>query len=157
MPELTQNFDDLYRIYSALFPHSDHVGATRAEFMKAVPKVPNVPGVYLVWRKSESRPLYIGSSGKCEKNLTLSGQTVRQRLFGSSTPYHFDAIAHVFRYGPTTTGVPPAGYTNAINLANIRISILATRKNIAPSALEHMLIQGYINQHHDLPEANQKI
>jgi hypothetical protein len=111
----------------------------------------------LVWRKSENHPLYIGSSGKIEKDLALSGQTVRQRLFGSSTPYHFDATAHVFRYGPTTSGVPPAGYTYAINLADICISTIATPNNIAPTVLEHLLIQGYINQHGDLPAANQKI
>jgi hypothetical protein len=111
----------------------------------------------LVWRKSENRPLYIGSSGKVEKGLALSGQKVRQRLFGSSTPYHFDTVARVFQYGPTTSGVPPAGYNHAINLADIRISIIATPNNIAPTTLEHLLIQGYINQHGDLPEANQKI
>ena len=78
-------------------------------------------------------------------------------MFGSSTPYHFDTTANQFKYGPTTAGVPPAGYHYSISLSEIEITCLAVYSPSAPTVLEHLLIQGFINQYHDLPEANQKI
>ncbi|MDO9558317.1 MAG: hypothetical protein Q7I89_01370 [Syntrophales bacterium] len=111
----------------------------------------------MIWKKGALSPIYIGSSGKIEKKLKLSGSSIRGRMFGSSTPYHFDATANQFKYGPTTPGVPPAGHHYAISLSEIEVTCLVVYSPSAPTVLEHLLIQGFINQYHDLPEANQKI
>jgi hypothetical protein len=177
MPELTQNFDDLYRIYSALFPHTNHTGANRDAIEKSVPAK---RGVYLIWRmptqqdghrsvgdrsaadnSSDKQLVYIGCSGKIQKKMVLGGRNVCERLFGASTwtPYLFDGKANLFRHGPgpKASNGRPAFYHESIPINEIEISVIATPSDIAPSALEHMLIQGYIKQRGDLPEVNQEI
>lgn len=152
---LEQGFDDLYNMYSAKFRTTDHSGATQKDLIKNLREtVPNVRGVYVV-RLDTGDPLYIGSSGKIEKGARLAGQKVWQRLANSTTPYHIDVGN--FRYGPTTSGVPPADYTDAIKLDRVRISVIETPPNIAPSVLEHLLLQGHFNQYGDLPPANRRI
>jgi hypothetical protein len=182
MPELTQNFDDLYRIYGAFFPHSHHTGANRATLEKSVPAK---RGVYLIWRTHapptqqggrhsiENRSaadnltdkqlqlIYIGCSGKIKKRMVLGAGNVHTRLFGAATwmPYLFDGKANLFRHdpGPKASNGRPSCYHKSIPISEIEISVIATPNKIAPSALEHLLIQGYINQHSDLPEVNQEI
>ena len=177
MPELNQKFDDLYRIYSASFPHSNHTGANRGAVERSVPAK---RGVYLIWRihaqqadrrsiENRSRAdnlnykqlIYIGCSGKIKKKKVLGAGNVRKRLFGPSTwtPYLFDGKTNLFRYDPGSKAPSgrPAIYHKCIPINEIEISVVATTNKIAPSALEHLLIQGYINQHSDLPKANQEI
>jgi hypothetical protein len=155
MCEINKNFDDLYKIYRSKFNPTEHAGKTRESLMKSMP---HKRGVYLIWKRSDDKHklLYIGSSGKIKKGNLPSGQDVRKRMFGSSTPYKFDST-DIFKYGPTTTGVPPARYKKSVRLSDIQIEVFATPTNVAPSVLEHLLIQGYVNQFKDLPEANQKI
>ena len=155
MPEIHDTFDALYKQYKKVFIHSTHSSHTRAGLMKSVPA--KTTGVYVIWKKGALSPIYIGSSGKIEKKLKPSGSSIRSRMLGSSTPYHFDTTANQFKYGPTTSGVPPAGYHYAISLSEIEVTCLAVYSPSAPTVLEHLLIQGFINQYHDLPEANQKI
>lgn len=177
MPELTQNFDDLYRIYSDLFSHSNHTGANRAALENSVPAK---RGVYLIWRTraqqdgrhspenrsvtdslNDKQLIYIGCSGKIKKKMVLGAGNVRRRLFGPSTwtPYLFDSKANLFRYdpGPKAASGRPVFYHKSIPIDEIEISVIATPNNRAPAALEHLLIQGHINQHGDLPEVNQEI
>jgi hypothetical protein len=154
MCEINKGFDDLYTIYQKQFDHTECANENRKDLLKIVPPV---RGVYLIWKTTEKKPLYIGSSGKIKKGMLLSGQNVKARIFGSSTPYKIDRVTNEFKYVPKTTGVPPSGYYHAVKLTAIRITIIATPTDIAPSVLEHLLIQGFINQFHDLPEANQKI
>jgi hypothetical protein len=183
MPDLTQYFDDLYRIYGAFFPHSHHTGANLATLEKSVPAE---RGVYLIWRTHaaatqqdgrhsiENRSasdnltdkqlqlIYIGCSGKIKKGMVLGAGNVRKRLFGGLstwTPYLFDGKAGLFQYdpGPKAPSGRPKCYHKSIPINEIEISVIATPNKTAPSALEHWLIQGYINQHGDLPEVNQEI
>ncbi|MDZ4289470.1 MAG: hypothetical protein U0984_16010, partial [Prosthecobacter sp.] len=100
-------------------------------------------------------PLYIGSSGKIGKGLVVSDSTIHHRLFGASTPYHFEE--EVFRFGPTTATVPPDGYTDSVPLRDLQIECYVVPSPKIPAAWEHLLLQGFINQFGDLPVVNQKI
>ena len=155
MPELTSTFTALYAQYGEVFRLTTHEGADRANLMQTVPG--EFPGVYLIWKKGVPQPLYIGSSGKIGPDLSPSGSNVKRRLFGANTPYHFDKNAPVWRYGPTTAGVPPAGYFYEVPISDLRMSIFALPPPQAPAVLEHLLLQGFINEFGRLPVANQKI
>jgi hypothetical protein len=154
--EIAQNFDVLYCIYSALFPHTNYLGATSAILEK---NIPATRGVYLIWRKAEKELIYIGCSGKIKNGMISGAGDVRKRLFGPSTytPYIFEQ--KLFKYGPVsrTSGGRPANYDKSISINEIQISVISTPEKVAPAALEHLLIQGYINQHGNLPEANREI
>lgn len=130
------------------------IGRSRKELMR---RVGNNRGVYLIFKKGESMPIYIGSAGKMIKGGSWNNSTIRKRMFQANTPYHFDKKTDLLCYGPKTTGVPPAGYRHSIPLDAIEIITIELEAPYAPSALEHLLIQGFINQYGDLPEANQKI
>ena len=153
--EIDSSFTKLFKAYSGRFPVSMHRGATRKELMDSVPK--GNPGVYVMWREGDQKPFYIGSSGKVKKGLVKSDSTVSKRLFNSSTPYHFSKSDNALHYGPTSAGVPPDGYHDCIDLKLLKIDVFSLGDNIAPSAFEHILIQGFINEFGDLPEINQAI
>ncbi len=156
MPELDDTFTRLLNQYSSVFSTTTHTALTCSELRQLVPR--NVTGVYIVKSTSDNgRVLYIGSSGKIHKGMASSGSSIRNRMFGSSTPYRFNNHTNTFCYGPTTSGVPPEGYTSEVPVCEIRVTCLSVANPKAPSALEHLLLQGHITEFHDLPDANQKI
>jgi hypothetical protein len=158
MPEIRNTFDQLYAMYTAEFPPTTHIGATRTGLRGTMQEgVPNRPGVYVIYERTSDIPIYIGSAGKIGRNLVASGSTMRTRIFQSTTPYHFDNDEDLFRYGPRDADVPPVGYASDFPIANIRIECLVVPHPLAPSVLEHLLIQGFINQYHDLPLVNREI
>ena len=150
-------FDDLLDSYRLLLGVNctTHEGDCRNALRGSVND--DAAGVYVIHDRILKKVLYIGSSGKISPDLTPSKSTVKNRLFNANTPYHFDKNEDVWRYNPTSSGVPPKGYQDCINLSALQITILRTPPNMIPAALEHILIQGYINQYAKLPTANQKI
>jgi len=156
MYEINYKFTGLLGLYSEVFDTTSHISRTCAGLRSLIP--PKLPGVYVVKSTiSKGRVLYIGSSGKINKEMSMSGSSIRQRMFGASTPYQFDSVSNSFCFGPTTSGVPPAGYRHAVPVATITVTCLDVRCPMAPSVLEHLLIQGHINEFGNLPDANQKI
>lgn len=155
MNELQLSFDELFEQYQHQFPLMTFTASSRAEFMQIVPT--QLRGVYSYWKKDATRPFYIGCAGKVGKDGRLSGNTIKARMFQANTPYHFKKEANTLCFGPTTAGVPPAGYVHSIDMSDIVIRALIIEDNTAPAALEHILIQGYVNQYHSLPQANQKL
>lgn len=153
MNDLQKKFSELTADHSNMFQQSDYEGTTRNELMTAVPS--HVRGVYFLMKKGVEQPLYIGSSGKIEQGMQLSGSHIRSRLFNSTTPYHFSD--DMLQWGPTTATVPPDDYKHSMPLCDVVITIIPTGNRIAPAVLEHLLIQGFINEFGDLPECNQKI
>ena len=153
--ELSRNFYDLFAEYSSTLEFSSFTGSTRKDLMEAMPK--DKRGVYSFWKKGSDRPIYIGCAGKISEKNLVSGNTIRARVFQASTPYHFDKTDHVLRYLPTSAGVPPAGYNNEISLDYLEIKTLFVPESMAPSVLEHLLIQGFVNEFGELPEANQEL
>lgn len=156
MPEMNETFTALLRVYAGIFTTTTYGQPTCAGLLRSIPT--NVAGVYIINETGNNhRVLYICSAGKIHKGLKTSLSTIRRRMTGASTPYHFDRRANVFCYGPSTTGVPPAGYNQAVPVGQIEITCLAVKCPKAPTILEHLLIQGHINEFGALPDANQKI
>ncbi len=155
MNDLFRNFSELFSEYSKNFGVKEYVGTDRAQLMQQVPSVGR--GVYTYWVKGAKRPIYIGCSGKVSANGDLSGSTVKKRIFSASTPYHISRTESYLFYSPTSAGVPPDGYNSKIQLSELSIKIIMVSDKIAPAALEHSLLQGFINEYGCLPEANQKL
>ena len=156
--ELNDTFTSLCQRYSAVWLLTNHLGPTRRGFMKTFTR-PHWQGVYVIYSGNQSEPLYVGSAGKLERGPLgpiNSNQTVRQRLFYSSTPYHFDRINPIWHYGPTNQNVSPAGYHYNVPLPNIRIESFHIPNTHAASSLEHILLQGCVNEFGNLPVANQE-
>lgn len=154
MLDINRTFDELLLKYVDMFSTSTHSAATRRALQASVPA--KIPGVYVIVKKTDvRRPIYIGSSGKIGRSLLPSGSSIRSRIFGASTPYRFGEA--VLQYGPTTTTVPPADYTEHVALGDIQITCFAVFAPKIPAAWEHLLLQGFINQFGDLPVANQKV
>ena len=154
MNDLLDNFDPTYARYKKCISHSCHSGCDRQHIITSLPAV---RGVYLFFRDDSSKPIYIGSSGKIKSGLKLGGNDVKKRISNSYTPYLVDL--NDLRYGPSngSSTQKPTNYGKSVPLNSIKICVFETPKNIAPAALEHVLIQCFINQHHDLPEANQQV
>jgi hypothetical protein len=110
-----------------------------------------------MWRIPSQRLIYIGSSGKVLRALALNGSSVRQRLFGANTPYYFDGNQDLLRYGPTSAKVPPSGYLYSMAIGDLQVEVIETPDDVAPTALEHIILQGYMNQYRTLPDINQKM
>ena len=155
--ELQENFDSLFARYSraSSFRYFEIASQSRSQLQSSFSC--DGPGVYLIWKEGEKRPLYIGSAGKVSKKLEIGKSTVKKRMFQASTPYHFDKNKPILRFCPKDATVPPSGYSHSIPVPELRIGVFITPPNLAPAVLEHLLIQGFINQFGDLPEANQKI
>lgn len=122
-----------------------------------ISKLPDEKGVYIITERDLTKPLYIGSAGKMIKGGGWNKSTIRKRLSGATTPYHFDKKTDFLFYGPTSPGVPPSGYNHQIPISKIDVWVIIPEGLITPSALEHYLIQCFIFQYGDLPEINQKI
>lgn len=155
--DLFSKFNDILMQYSAKLPCIEMKCSVRDDFLR---KVDRFPGVYLISEGKEI--IYIGSSGKVDRNLNSSSSSVKSRLTNAYTPYAI--IEDKFKFAPFGRKIgtnKPEGYLHEITLAKLTFIIfdLRHRNNqvIAPSALEHILIQSYINQHRKLPKANQKI
>lgn len=153
--ELSQTFTSLFKSYSDFFQVDEYTACSRAELMKKIPT--NKRGVYSYWVKDDVSPIYIGCAGKVSADGKLSGNTVRNRMFSASTPYHFSKETDYLLYNPTTAGVPPEDYKNKVSISSITIKIISINNQTAPAALEHLLLQGFINEYGALPLANQKI
>ena len=155
MNELSQTFSSLFNNYSGFFEADEYTGGSREELMKKVPT--NKRGVYSYWIKDEASPIYIGCAGKVSIDGKLSGNTVKKRMFSANTPYHFSKETNYLFYNPTTAGVPPEGYKDKVSIESIIIKIISINNQTAPAALEHLLLQGFINEYGVLPLANQKV
>ncbi len=152
MSELNQTFAELFAKYREIYPITVNHGGDRSGILKNVPKG---AGVYVIARQSDlAKPLYIGSSGKVSKGLKASPSNIYKRLMYASTPYKFDGTQ--LHYGPTTATVPPHGYTDSADLNELQITCFKLPASTIPSALEHLLIQGFVNEFGDLPLVNQK-
>jgi hypothetical protein len=153
MYSLSTGYSDHLQEAMNSFQVSVHVGQHAEELLDGVP---NVPGVYVISAIAAlHRPIYIGCSGKISRGLAVNAATMRRRLRGAKTPYKFDGDE--FHFGPTSTGVPPSGYTSAFKVRDLKVTCLQTPANIAPAALEALLLQGCVHDFGDLPVANQKL
>ena len=153
MNSLLTGYSDHLQEAVATLRASEHLGQSANEILA---DVPDFPGVYVISPISgQRRPIYIGSSGKISRDLAASKSTMRGRLRGANTPYKFDGEG--FHFGPTSTGVPPVGYASKLKVRDLKVTCLQTPANIAPAALEALLLQGCIHDFGDLPVANQKL
>lgn len=107
--------------------------------------------------RSTDRPIYIGCAGKISKEGELNGNTIKNRMFSANTPYHFSKTSDDYFFGPTTATVPPKGYDSEYPMKDLIIKLIIITNNTAPTALEHILLQGFINEYASQPEANQKL
>jgi len=153
MYSLSTGYSDHLQETLKTFRASEHLGQNANEILA---EVPDFPGVYVISPIfGQRRPIYIGSSGKISRDLATSKSTMRGRLRGANTPYKFDG--EEFHFGPTSSGVPPAGYTSMLKVRDLKVTCLQTPANIAPATLEALLLQGCIHDFGDLPVANQKL
>ena len=151
MYSLSTGYSDHLQEAVKTFRASEHFGQNANQLLADVPAL---PGVYVISAIAAlHRPIYIGSSGKISRGLAVNAATMRRRLRGAKTPYKFDR--EEFLFGPTSTGVPPSGYTSAFKVRDLKVTCLQTPANIAPAALEALLLQGCINDFGELPVANQ--
>ena len=86
MNELRRSFTNLFEDYSKVFDVCVFEGSNRAELMAMVPR--RVQGVYTYWIKGSNKPFYIGCAGKISKEARLEGNTIKNRMFSATTPYH---------------------------------------------------------------------
>lgn len=154
MSELFKSFSELFESYSQVFELQEYSGSNRTELMKQVPT--SGRGVYTYWVKGANYPIYIGCSGKITQDGQLSGSTIKKRIFSANTPYHISSKEDCLYYLPTSSGVPPKGYNAKLDLENLLIKIIISDK-VAPKALEHLLLQAFVNEFSCLPKANQQL
>lgn len=153
MYSLSIGYSDHLQEAVKTFRASEHLGQNANEILA---DVPDFLGVYVISPISgQRRPIYIGSSGKISRGLVVSKSTIRNRLRGAKTPYKFDG--EEFLFGPTSTGVPSTGFASMLKMRDLKVTCLQTPTNIAPAALEALLLQGCIHDFGDLPVANQKL
>ncbi len=155
--DLFSDFDTLLKLYSEKLSNKEVEATLRDDLLS---KLDRFPGVYIIRYGKET--IYIGSSGKVNGNLNSGKSSVKNRLTSSYTPYTIRNDTFKYSpYGRIDGTNRPEGYNHEIALKNLMFSVFdLTQKNdqvIAPSALEHVLIQSYINQYKKLPIANQKI
>ena len=113
-------------------------------------------GVYLFFENSELA--YVGSAGKYRSLIGESTQGIRERILNASAPYSIwdNTIFYQIRERKDDVTISiRAGY---LNFDKLKIGIFYTRKSkIIPSALEHLLIQTYVNEHNNLPKINNEL
>ena len=155
--DLQKNFSDLITECKTAFLYSGKIEPHDENYLWI--NIKNEHGVYVILRKDNQKPIYIGSSGKISKGNILSGSNVKKRICGALTPYKVED-KH-FYYEPSKEkdeNKMPLSYGKNLPLADLEFHIFYTKSlGIVPACLEHLLIQGCINEFGDLPEANQKI
>lgn len=151
--DIFKSFSEMFCDCNKTFNVKECSGESREILMNSVNE--NNSGVYILWKKGEAYPFYIGCAGKIQKNEGKESRSVRKRLFSAKTPYHIDK--EYLLYSPKTSGASPDGYNKKISLSELIIKIISVRDNISPAALEHLLLQGFLNEHQRLPEANQQL
>ena len=155
--DLFYKFDALLSGYSKELPIIEIHASVRSDILS---NMTSFPGVYVIIHDKET--IYIGSSGKVNRSLKLSASTVKYRLTHSYTPYTISDDKFKFSpYGKIKGSNRPEGYAHEIPLSILKFLVFDLTPNnnlvIAPSALEHVLIQSFMNQYKKLPIANQKI
>lgn len=155
--DLFYEFDALLSVYSKKIPNKVINASIRADILR---NMESFPGVYVIIHDKEI--IYIGSSGKVDRSLKLSASTVKSRLTNSYTPYTISDDKFKFSPSGKIKGSNrPEGYTHEIALSKLTLLVFDLTPNnnqvIAPSTLEHILIQSFMNQYKKLPKANQKI
>ena len=135
-------------------------------------KWPKDPGVYVVWKISanptpneSAQVVYIGmtgkfnTAGKCAPKQGLHHRRIRW------TPYCFaekGEQANNFCFGPkyekgeSRDKAPKNGYDTCLPINNIRVDCFVFNRDwpMAPSFLEALLLQGYLEQYESLPAGN---
>jgi hypothetical protein len=154
MPELMDSFDTLFADYKAKLPHACYSALSRKELYR---QMPDAPGVYIVFREGQEKPVYIGCAGEIARGARLTDQTLLARIRSGHLPRGFDDCGFQYDAHGNKGKRSTTQYHHSIPLAEIKVCTLETPGLLAPAALEHLLIQGVINQYGDLPEANQKI
>lgn len=125
---------------------------------------PKSAGVYVIRKKGDKAALYIGAVGHVRgKRKRLSAATFRQRS-GRWTPYCFDNQHGTFRFGPKGKRAQSKDeqlrrrYISSIDFRSLDIFCfpIAPNNRISPTAVESLLLQLHLEQHGQLPEANQQ-
>ena len=155
--DLFYEFDALLSGYSKKIPNKVIIASVRADILRNMERF---PGVYIIIHDKEI--IYIGSSGKVDRSLELGASTVKSRLTNSYTPYTISDDKFKFSpFGSIKGSNRPEGYTHEFALSKLKFLVFDLTPNnnqvLAPSALEHVLIQSFMNQYKMLPIANQKI
>jgi hypothetical protein len=171
MPELYNPFVSLLVSYQTAFQESGHhhVVANHATCTGLLGALPALPGVYLIRDTTSDRLLYIGCTGKISRNrnniAARNKGTLRGRM-GRWTPYSFkfnpNHFSYCVNYAPGTTARGPnqvISYNHKIAVANISIEAFAfdAAMPLSPSVLEHLLLQGFLNQFGSLPVCNNEL
>lgn len=163
MNDLSEKYTDLARHYGTVF-EGGHLNIENIiNIDDLLRRLPKAPGVYIIKKGEEI--IYIGSAGKFKKgkcwgNGVLSGRGSRW------APYFFNDIDDKFYFCPNHE--PERQKKERYNKNAYRCSHLVSELKIecfvfskechlAPSVLEHILIQGHINEYDDLPPANKEI
>jgi hypothetical protein len=148
MPKFFDCFDNLIKKYrTRLKNHFVPCKASKKEMLKAMREIKNEHGVYLFWKnhgEKREKLIYIGSAGKIRNDGKISRQTVKERIANSTTPYKFKLNS--LHYATN----------KQINCSKIAVEILVWNK-LAPSLLEHLLLQSYLNQNGRLPDINREL
>ena len=172
MSELNHPLHELLNIYRREFQQINRkltvCGQTPNDVKTGLPKL---PGVYLIWHKGVcGTVIYIGCTGKLSRiagtKLHTGGGTLNQRTT-RWTPYFFDPTRQSFRYGPLKANnaaqrqirLNDNAYAHSVPLSEITVECFTFNpiETKAPSVLEHILLQGYVNTTGTLPPANREL
>ena len=121
-------------------------------------------GVYVInqFDQTSRRVVYIGMTGKLNKNGKFQGTTSFKDRLTRYTPYLFDPTKNLFCFEPEKIKIKgkPVGYKKSYPLKQVQIDCFVcnfeiVKQLIAPTYLESFLLQAFLLEHGNLPEANQ--
>lgn len=130
---------------------------------------PKFPGVYVIHyqdpinKDSVDEVVYIGCAGKIGRNSNLNGRTIGGRFKNGTVPYHFNYQQQIWEFHPKASNpnalrkLPPAQrYRSSLPLAQIwvEVFIFSPAGKFAPSVLESLLLQMFVEHYTKLPLAN---
>ncbi|MFN1835274.1 hypothetical protein AB2B38_008430 [Balneola sp. MJW-20] len=154
--DLVKNYSELIVNLKSKFKNATIEASSRRIFLSEIGKF---PGVYIISKETEV--IYIGSSGKLDSDLNFGTSNVRSRISNSYTPYKLYGEDFLFNPVGKIKGTnKPEKYLDKYLLQELEFTCFDLTPDehvIIPSALEHLLIQSYINELHRLPIVNQKI